>query len=432
MSDDRDAVDGWHAVRRVPGRFYVSSRFPPKGIVPHGDRFARFAYQVFDAQEEVSFEDRNGWELSIRETATRQQLKALFFESSRQVEYLSFQRFNSDGKPIRRESFVLAAEQVRQLADFLSLIRSAALDIATEDGGARLLPEGIDALLSDESARMEVFERYRETFAELLAMDVDAPEIVAIARRKRQLEVYRRLLEDPDFLVAERHRLRTNNKIADVEKVWQQYFENNHWVFGGGLGVQFLHAWKPSKLEQTVVGASLFGPGKRPDAVLHTASALGALVLVEIKRHDTRLLAPTAYRSDVWRPTDELSGAVSQCQATVDLTLRYAQDVVSKTDTHGYETGKKVVLCRPRSVLVVGSLSEFFSDGRPNTAMFKSFERYRRSLSDPEIVTFDELHQRAKLVLSLESSRDEPGAGKNEDPDVVHQMEPAPPEEPPC
>jgi hypothetical protein len=35
--------------------------------------------------------------------------------------------------------------------------------------------------------------------------------------------------------------------------------------------------------------------------------------------------------------------------------------------------------------------------------MFRSFEAFRRSLRDPEVVTFDELHHRAKAVLDLQS-----------------------------
>jgi len=38
---------------------------------------------------------------------------------------------------------------------------------------------------------------------------------------------------------------------------------------------------------------------------------------------------------------------------------------------------------------------------------FQSFERFRRGLRDPEIVTFDELYERARLVLDL---ADEAGA----------------------
>jgi hypothetical protein len=61
----------------------------------------------------------------------------------------------------------------------------------------------------------------------------------------------------------------------------------------------------------------------------------------------------------------------------------------------------EVAVCRPRSLLVVGSLSEFHENDRFNRAKYESFERFRRSLRDPEIVTFDELFERARIMLEL-------------------------------
>jgi hypothetical protein len=51
--------------------------------------------------------------------------------------------------------------------------------------------------------------------------------------------------------------------------------------------------------------------------------------------------------------------------------------------------------------LVVGRLSEFESDaGGTNEAKFRSFELCRRHITRPEILTFDELFERAKFIVS--------------------------------
>lgn len=52
----------------------------------------------------------------------------------------------------------------------------------------------------------------------------------------------------------------------------------------------------------------------------------------------------------------------------------------------------------------------FMEDGRVHDARFRSFERYCRSISDPEIVRFDELYERVRLVLSAEEG-ELPGPG---------------------
>lgn len=400
LDDDRD---GEFALARVPRRFYVSRRFPQGGADTKiaDPRVCRFAYQVLDEEAEVVFENQDGWETVLRETPTRQQLKALFFEDDRSLQHLSFQRFNAAGERMNRESFVLSGEEIESLASFLGLVRSQALDLAENDEGIRLLPAGVDAVLTDDAARRTLFQRYRDSFVGLLEADVDSPEIVAFARRRHEMQIFRSFLDDGQAIAARRRELRASGRRSGPEDVWQDFFESNHWIFGTGLAPQFLSSWNPERLEQTVVGSSVFGTGKRPDALMRTTGLLSALAFVEIKTHETPLVHASAYRPGAWRVSDEVAGGVSQCQATVDEVVRRAATELEAVDEQGFRTGEKVFVCRPRSLLVVGSLNQFLRDGAPNVEMFESFERFRRSLRDPEIVTFDELFARAAMSLAL-------------------------------
>ena len=67
--------------------------------------------------------------------------------------------------------------------------------------------------------------------------------------------------------------------------------------------------------------------------------------------------------------------------------------------TRVFDTGEDAVIARPRSVVVCGSLSQFLSEYGVNDDQFRSFELYRRHLIAPDIVTFDELYERAKLIV---------------------------------
>ena len=406
LEDDKD---GAFAMRRVPGRFYVSKRFPQGGGESEllDPQLCRFAYKVVDEHGEIVFENENGWEILLRETATRQQLKALFFEDSRSVQYLSFQRFNASGRRLKGESFVLSGPEVAGLAAYLGLIRAQSLDLAEHRDGIRLLPDGIDALIADDSTRFEVFHRYKNAFADLFEADVESPEIVAFARRRQQLQDFEALLNDEDAFARRRRELKAEGKRSGPEDTWQDFFETNHWIFGTGLAPQFLSAWDQDRLEQAVVGASVFGHGKRPDALMRTMGALSALAFVEIKTHLTPLVHPKEYRPGTWRPSEDLAGGVAQCQTTVDEVVRRAERELEAVDDDGFRTGERTLICRPRSLLVVGSLDQFLRDDEPNVAMFESFERFRRSLRDPEIITFDELYARAAMSLAL-SDRDDP------------------------
>jgi Domain of unknown function (DUF4263) len=395
-----------YARLRVPGYFYVSQRFPEGGAShPSGSgRTCRFAYQVVDSTGEVQFESDKGWELVLRETPSRQQIKALFFEDTRHVQHLAIQRFSGKGAPLGGQVATFEAHEVSELASFLALVRSSVLDLAEHKDGIRLLPGGIEELLADESSQRALFNRYLAVFTELFEGDVNAPEIVAFARRKRQLEVFDQLLHNTGFFDARQAELKAAGRRHGPEHVWQEFFDANKWIFGSALAVQFLHSWKPDKLEQTTVGSSVFGAGKRPDAVMRTAGILSAFVFVEIKHHRTPLLEPhkDPYRSETWRASREVVGGIAQCQVTIDETIDSVQErEVAEQDSRGFPTGRRALLCRPRSILVVGALDEFVGEHGTNISMFEGFERLRRSLRDPEIVTFDEVYDRARLVLEM-------------------------------
>jgi hypothetical protein len=228
----------------------------------------------------------------------------------------------------------------------------------------------------------------------ILESEVEAADIMTLARRRADVEEFARLLEDDNYFESMRE------EHGGPEAVWQRFVEGSPWVLGSSLAPQFLHAWSEDRLEQTVKGFDIAGHGKRADGTLRTAGAVSALVLAEIKHHLTPLLAATEYRPGSWRVSSEVAGGVAQCQATADEASRALGTTIPLTDAEGYRTGEAFV-CRPRTLLVVGSLTQFVHEGNTHHAKFQSFERFRRGLRDPEILTFDELYQRARLALAL-------------------------------
>lgn len=68
-------------------------------------------------------------------------------------------------------------------------------------------------------------------------------------------------------------------------------------------------------------------------------------------------------------------------------------------DDLGNPTGEEAFNYLPKSFLVVGSLSEFVNDHGVNQDRYRSFELFRRSVNTPEILTFDELYERARFIV---------------------------------
>jgi hypothetical protein len=65
----------------------------------------------------------------------------------------------------------------------------------------------------------------------------------------------------------------------------------------------------------------------------------------------------------------------------------------------GTPTKSQFNVSRPRRVVVIGKLQEFNHEDGVNAEMMESFELFRTSVSDTEIVTYDELYQRARFIV---------------------------------
>ncbi|MBL8143775.1 MAG: DUF4263 domain-containing protein, partial [Acidobacteria bacterium] len=180
--------------------------------------------------------------------------------------------------------------------------------------------------------------------------------------------------------------------------LWQLFFERNPWIFGYGLSYVYLTGLDNKKLEQVVSGYSVAQAGKRTDALLRTRGVLSSLCFVEIKKHTTHLLEATAYRPACWAPSRDLAGAVSQVQGTVAQAAQDLRKLTGRNDL-GDPTGEEAFNYMPKAFVVVGSLGQFVSEGGINEDKHRSFELFRGNTASPEIITFDELYERARFIV---------------------------------
>ena len=128
-------------------------------------------------------------------------------------------------------------------------------------------------------------------------------------------------------------------------------------------------------------------------------------MLIEIKKSSTGLLRKDPYRAGCWAVSDELSAAVTQTQKTAfQFSRDRFRDVLKDGD--GNDTGELAYSVEPRSYLVIGNLAEL----RGNDHKIACFELYRRNTRSPEIVTFDELYQRARCIVENISAKVEADA----------------------
>lgn len=184
------------------------------------------------------------------------------------------------------------------------------------------------------------------------------------------------------------------------ETQWQKFFENNTWIFGYGLSFKWVESIG-EKLEQTTSGSSIDGNGKRPDGFVQTVAEVALTAFVDIKKPDTPLLESKEYRPEVFHPSNEVSGGVSQVQVTIEKWLSGTRhNVLIQKDSDGYTKKDLIFSYQPKGILVVGSLDQFKKNEQYHEAKISSFELFRRQTMNPEIITFDELYHRAKHIIS--------------------------------
>jgi hypothetical protein len=380
MEDD----SSYHFNKRVD-KTYVSRRIdsPLEGSI-------RIASKVFDNDAGLmSVKERD--HIVIRETpAQRHEVVAKFYEDSRRTFVLTIQKYNRVSGPSVREHFSFTGQEIPKLVKFLADIKRLHFP---NDERINIPDDDLEKLLLSQAQAKRLVVENEDILVELAQSETLPRDIVALGYRRSQLVEFERLLSDPIHFSGQ------VSKVGKPERVWQDFFERNHWIFGYGLTYIFLDGLDGQKLEQMATGGDLANAGRRTDALLKTHAFISSLCFVEIKRHDTPLLSSSPYRSDVWSPSSEVSGGVAQMQATLQASIENLRRVVFPTDVEGNPTGEKLFNIMPRSFLVVGDLKEFITDVGVNEAKFRSFECYRRSILAPEIVTFDELFHRASFIV---------------------------------
>lgn len=363
------------------------------------ERPFRIVSKVVDCDESHQF-IKDGKEVSLRVTAgERQEIVAKFYEDTRGIFTLAIQKYTKDTGVPHKASFTFTGAEISALYNF---IRNVALVPLKTEGSIKLSDDFLSSLVLTHDQAYRLLTEHPGLLEEVLSSGLSLQDISDIGYRKEQLGEFELLLTDSDHFQT---RLDEIGKNVGKEGVWQRFFERNSWIFGYGLDYVFNSPLEGKKLEQVIVGSDFTKSGKRVDALLKTKGMFSSLAFGEIKTHDTPLLSKTSrpYRSESWAMSTEVAGGIAQAQRAVQRSVKALLSKTELKDEAGNPTGEQLFLYQPKSFLVVGSLSEFSTENGINEEKFSSFELMRRNLHSPEIITFDELYERAKHIVASSS-----------------------------
>lgn len=213
-----------------------------------------------------------------------------------------------------------------------------------------------------------------------------------------------RALEDTNFenLGLAIGRARIESAIADMEasftntdeKYWQTFFEERPWI------LQQVFAFPVIYLQgETYLGGKNSrgrqGSGGSATDFLYKNGSNGSFAVVEIKEPGCRLLG-SCYRgeegceenNEVYRVHGDLSGGVVQMENQIHIATEYFKSQIGN-DFDGLTS------LNPSGVLIAGTY-QGLSDVQK-----KSFDLFRKSLGKNQILTFDEVLSKLKLLKTV-------------------------------
>ncbi len=213
-----------------------------------------------------------------------------------------------------------------------------------------------------------------------------------------------RALEDANFenLGLAIGRARIESAISDMEgslsnhdeKYWQTFFEERPWILQQVFAFPVIYlngetflGGKNSKGRQ--------GSGGSATDFLFKNGSNGSFAVVEIKEPGCNLTG-TCYRGDegsglnneVYRIHGDLSGGVVQMENQIHIATEYFKSQIGD-DYDGLNH------LNPCGVLIAGTYSGY------TNAQKKSFDLFRKSLGKNQILTFDEVLAKLKLLKTV-------------------------------
>lgn len=371
---------------RKEGKTYISKVFSYNA---HSTEPRRQVRIVLEGSDKMHFGEIEG-AMCLRLTGEKRktQITAYVSQDDKQIKRVTLQSFkNRTGdwiQGIEKDEFTFRSDEFERLVAFLKQIEFIDLsndqnfqieDISTQ-AGKKAIIDASDSAIIRQFKSMDVAER--EPIIRALQGALTSEEINVLLGRRRGLEEFEDHLGLGDW--------------AELE--WQDFFDRQQWVFGYGLDYRIMRQFD----REMAVGSGGTDNQNKP-FVDFLMNFTDFTVLVEIKRPDTPIFrSRRGGRAGTWEFSQEFLSAISQVIEQKARWLSFAQ-----VGDHFNKAGTRKIEARTRNaktVLVIGSRREFSGAGDERAAqiMHDTFELFRRENRTIEIVTFDELLERARFI----------------------------------
>ncbi len=226
-------------------------------------------------------------------------------------------------------------------------------------------------------------ESLYELFKQLNFLRKDENSIETIVTTKKIVETI--LIEDA---LSEFKKL-LDSKRRNEEK-WQDLFTKHNWI----ISQVFAYPAVLFNEKAYVGGKSIDNKNSKFTDFLYKNKLTENLAIVEIKTPLAKLLKKKPYRGDdVFKIGEELNGAINQVLNQKHNLMKNSSNLKEDSDENFYSFN-------PRCLVFIGKVSDLTKKQQ------KSFELFRNSYNEVQIITFDELYSRLDNLLKIFEKKD--------------------------
>lgn len=207
-----------------------------------------------------------------------------------------------------------------------------------------------------------------------------------VLKTKRQIEsVY---IED--VLAEFEKKIKQTADTTSLEKTWQKFFQDHPWIFTL-LSPQAIVLFGK---EAYFGGQDVFGSGDTITDFIYQNKLTKNVCIIEIKTHLTELVSKSEYRkgAGVHSISNKVSGAVNQ---GLDQKDKITKEFFAKYYNTKQKRNKIFEVLNPKVLVISGNVKGLKGNKK------KSFELYRGSSKDVDIIGYDEVLERIRSVHQL-------------------------------
>lgn len=369
---------------RREGKIYISKVFKTFNSTE-----IRKVKIVFEGSEQILTGEING-ALSLRQSPkSKQQVVVVISQTDKQIRSLTLQRFDETRsgniKAAKEHVFSFRGDEFLRLITFLKSIQFIDFsnydnfqieDLSSKIGNKALIDISEKNLLN---ALKSLSGEDRSELLRQIRGNLSKKDIDILLGRKEALENFRIHIENVDW-----------NELD-----WQKFFSEQKWIFGYGLDYRIM-----SQFDREMNLSSVGTDNKEKVIVDFLMTFNEFTATVEIKKPETSIFNKSKNRSGTWGFHTDFIEAVSQV-----LEQKTEWHILGQQNNLYNKEGNEKLSKRTRdakAILIIGNKSEFLSlqNLREKEIKEDTFELFRRGSRNVEIITFDELLERANFIVN--------------------------------